>query len=763
MPDNETPRNPPAAVAAALPARPSTALSTYVTPALEAGIDDDESIHLRDLWRVVVKRKWVVLAVLVIVVLTGLAATMMATPIYRSSITLKIEREASKVVDFKGAPVEPQEYGDIDFYRTQYELLKSRSLAERVVRQLDLRQRSAVAPEQAAPWWRKLGATLFPKAADAPAEASAEAPPTPADGDAAAVGAFMGSLTVEPVRNSRLVRVLFDSPDRKLAAEALNALAQNFIALSLERRFDASSYAKAFLEEKLAQTKAKLEESERALVAFQREQQIINIDDKQNVLAQTLGAYNAAAAKVGEDRVHAEALYREFRDNPASSPQMLDNKAMSALREQRTKLQVEYQDLLRIYKPAFPKMQQLAAAIAEVDKKIAEETDIARRSIEGSYNVAVQQETAIKAKLDQAKKDMLDLQGRSIRFGILKREVDTNRSLYDGLLQRLKEVGVEAGVGTNNVTIVDPAIVSPAPFKPNLTRNLQLAVALGLLLGIGLAFFLEYLDDTMQRPDDMERIARLPVLGVIPLVKIRKASREPPLALQAHSDARSTFAEAYRSMRTALQFSTREGAPHQLVVTSTGTGEGKSTTALALAINFAQIGRTTLLIDADLRNPSLHSMLGVDNSRGLSNYLSSDLPALGVVRVTSIPNLYVIPAGPVPPNPVELLSGPKMIGLLAELERRFPSIVLDSPPVLGLADALVLGNQVGAMVFVVAAGSTRKAHLRAALKRLRQASVAPVGAVMTKVDMRDGRYGYESAYYYYRSTNDAPKLAQEST
>jgi uncharacterized protein involved in exopolysaccharide biosynthesis len=280
-------------------------------------------------------------------------------------------------------------------------------------------------------------------------------PEPPADPEVAAVRAFMGSMTVEPIRNSRLVRVLFDSPDRRLAAEALNALAQNFIALSLERRFDASSYAKAFLEEKLAQTKAKLEGSERALVDFQREQQIITVDDKQNILAQTLASYNAAAAKAAEDRLKAEALYREFRENPNSSPQMMDNKSMAVLREQQTKLQVEYQDLSRIYKPAFPKMQQLQAAIDEIDKKMKEETDIGRRSIEGAYNVAVQQEASVKAKLDAAKKDVLDLQGRSIRYGILKREVDTNRSLYDGLLQRLKEVGVEAGVGTNNVTVVD--------------------------------------------------------------------------------------------------------------------------------------------------------------------------------------------------------------------------------------------------------------------------------------------------------------------
>ncbi len=476
------------------------------------------------------------------------------------------------------------------------------------------------------------------------------------------------------------------------------------------------------------------------------------------MLAQTLSAYNAAAAKTNEERLRAEALYREYKDNPESAPQMVENKSIGQLREQRTKLQVEYQDQLRIYKPAFPKMQQLRASIDEIEKKIKEETEIVRRSIEGTYNVAVQQEASVVAKLDASKKDVLDLQDRSIKYNILKREVDTNRTLYDGLLQRLKEVGVEAGVGTNNVTVVDPSLAPGSPYKPNLMQNLQIAAALGLVLGIGLAFFLEYLDDTLRAPEDMERVTHLPVLGVIPLIKAKKGRDVIALALTSHSDVRSSFAEAYRSVRTALQFSTREGAPRQIVVTSTTAKEGKSTSALALAINFAQTGRSVLLIDADLRSPSLHKFLGVDNSRGLSNYLSSDLPALGVVRTTTIPNLYVIPAGPQPPNPVELLSGPKLVGLVSELGERFGQIVMDAPPVLGIADALVLGNQVGSVLFVVAAGGTRKAHAKAALKRLRQAGVVPIGALMTKVDLRDGMYGYESAYYYYKSTHDVPQL-----
>jgi len=754
MPDNDRLDGPPAAAATAVQVRPGTALSTFVLPPVVAATEDDETIHFRDLWRVVVKRKWVAISAFFIVLVTALVATMMAVPIYRAQITLKIEREAPKVIEFKGSLVTPEESGDADFYRTQYELLKSRTLAERVVEQLNLRQQAGPKKDDSKPWWTGLLQRDRDKVdgGELPAQEPTRNP------SAATVGMFLGSLSVEPIRNSRLVRVFFDSPDRKLAADALNALAQNFINVNLERRYDASSYAKTFLEEKLAQTKAKLEESERALVEFQRDQQIINVDEKQNVLAQTLTEYNNVAAKAEQERMKAQSLYEEFKTRPESLPQILDNKSVSTLKEQRTKLQVEYQDALRIYKPAFPKMQQLRASIDELDRKINEETQVALQSIEGTYRATVQQEQNLAAKLNDAKKAVLDLQDRSIRYNILKREVDTNRTLYDGLLQRLKEVGVEAGVGTNNVTVVDSALPPGAPYKPNLVQNLQIAAALGLALGIGLAFFLEYLDDTLRHPEDMERLTHLPVLGVIPRIKLKKGEAAAVIAMMAHEDQRSGLAEAYRSVRTALQFSTREGAPEQIVVTSTTAKEGKSTTALALAINFAQAGRPVLLIDADLRNPSMHKFLGVDNTRGLSNFLSSHIPALGVVRVTSIPNLYLIPAGPLPPNPVELLSGPKLLGLLDELGQRFPNILLDAPPVLGIADALVLGNQVGNVLFVVAAGETRKAHARSALKRLRQAGVVPIGALMTKLDLRDGEYGYESAYYYYKSTSDVPQL-----
>jgi capsular exopolysaccharide synthesis family protein len=716
----------------------------------------DESIHFRDLWHIVLKRKWALILFFLFVVVSTAIATSMMTPIYRSVISMKIERDAPKVVDYKD--VTPAEtYYDVDFYKTQYELLKSRTLAARVVEQLNLRPHASVAPPSA-PSWKDLVPAAVLRLLPAPVAARLAPEPREAQPTTASVGSFLGSMTVEPIRNSRLLRIYYDSADPQLATDALNSLAQNFINVNLERRSEANSYAKAFLEEKIAQTKAKLEDAERQLVAFQRDHQIINVDDKQNVLAQTLSDFNSAGSRAQQERVKAQALYDAFKADPESSPQVLENKSIQALKEQRAKMQAEYEDLTPIYKPMFPKMQQMKASIDELDRRIKTEIDVIRRSVEGSYRASLEQEANILGKLEGSKKAMLDLQGRSIRYNILKRDVETYRQFYDGLLQRYKEVGVAGGIGVNNISVVDPAEVPSAPFKPNLRQNLVMAMVLGLAGGLGLVFFLEYLDDRLHRPEDMERITHLPVLGVVPMVKRTRGHDARQLAMTTFNDVRSSFAEAYRSVRTALQFSTSEGAPKRLIVTSTSAGDGKTTTALSLAINFAQTGRPVLIVDADLRNPSLHRNLGIENSKGLSNYLSSDMPATSVLQQTTIPNLSVITSGPLPPNPVELLSGPKLGALLAQCGETHAHIILDSPPVLGLADAMVLGNHVGAVLYVVASGSTKKGHVKVALKRLRLAGVTPIGTVMTKVRLADGMYGYESAYYYYGSTNDAPAL-----
>jgi len=756
--------------ALALPRR--MALSPEMTAALNAPGDDEQSLHLRDLLRIFIKRKWTILAIFVISALISVVLTYLAPPVYRASTTIQIERSTPQVLAYKDVqPTETYDYDGGDFYYTNYELLKSRSIAERAVEDLGLRKGAAA-----------VQSTETPK--PAPGQPNAQTGnflhdffvrlrgPAPVQVDPATmqenaiVGAIQGSLTVEPVRRSRLVRLHFDSTDPFFAAKAVNTLAQSFININLERRFEASAYAKTFLEEKLLQTKARLEDSEAELVRFSRELEIINIDEKQNIFTQNLQEFNSAASKAEQDRIRAEAVMVQAQENPESLAILQENRnfqAFQALKQSKAKLEAEYQENLKVYKPAFPKMLQMQGQIAEVDNQIRTELDEIRKSARSNFRSARQLETQLKEKFGRAKTEMLDLQTRNIRYSIVKREVDTNRSLYDGLLQRLKEVGVAGGVGLNNISVVDKAQVPLVPYKPSLNRNLSMGLMIGLIVGLMVAWLLEHLDDSIRFVEDVERETGAAVLGAVPKLKGQDAIRMGNIGMSPHADPTSAHAEAYRSVRTALQFSTASGAPRRLVVTSSSKGEGKSTTALALAINFAQMGKPVLLIDADLRNPVMHKMLGLENTRGLSNYLSGNVTPLEVSHGTQVPNLFVMTTGPLPPNPVDLLSSMKLLTLLSQCEDHFAHIIVDGPPVIGIADAIVLCNQVENSIFVVESGKTRKGHAKAALKRLHQAGVHPLGVILTKIDAYHDLYGYHSYYYQYAKPaldeKEAPRAA----
>jgi len=711
----------------------------------------EDTLHVRDFLRIILKRKWTILIIFAMSALFSFVMTSLAPPVYRASTTIQIERYSPRVFDYKEvSPIDPNDDNQ-DFYQTNYELLKSRSLAERAVEEIGLKKSPLAAADDKG--------ALRPELKAAPASSIQEIfgrlrkGVTPAEtdpaGDSALVAAFQSSLTVEPIRRSRLVRLHFDSTDPFFAAKAVNTLAQSFININLERRFEASSYAKTFLEEKLLQTKAKLEDSERELVRFSRELEIINIDEKQNTFSQNLQEYNGAVSKAEQDRIKAEVVFKQAQDSPDSLAIVRENRNIMLLKEAKSKLEAEYQDNLKVYKPAYPKMLQLQGQINETDQQIKGEIEEIRKAARSNYRAARSQEALLKERLVEAKQQLLDLQGRNIRYSILKREVDTNRQLYDGLLQRLKEIGVAGGVGVNNISIIDKAQVPPAPYKPNLRNNVSMGLMIGLIVGLMVAWLLEYLDDTIRFADEVERETGAAVLGVVPKLKTLDAAKTGAVGLGPHEDPTSAFAEAYRSVRTALQFSTASGAPRRLVVTSTSKNEGKSTTALALAINFAQMGKPVLLVDADLRNPVLHKMLDVENSRGLSNYLSSNMGAIEATHPTRIPNLFVMTTGPLPPNPVELLSSMKLLTLLSHCEEHFAHVIVDGPPVLGIADAIVLANQVDNSVFVIESGKTRKGHAKAALKRLQQAGVHPLGVILTKLDAYHDLYGYHTSYYQY--------------
>ena len=712
---------------------------------------EGDELNLRELWQVILKRRWTIIIFALIVVTAVVTASFLMTPIYRASLTLQIDREDIKIVQTGEVTPEEGGRGSQDYYQTQYELLKSRSLALRVINQLGLADLPTPPPSLLAEFKAWLRDWL-PKTSEAK---DSEKPISENDRLEGVVSGFLNGLTVEPVRNSRLVKLYYDSPNPQQAAAILNTLVKNYINMNMERRFDASTYARNFLQERLQQVKVKLEESERDLVAFARQQQIISVgpDDKQNIVSQDLAATATALAEAEKKRVDAEANYRQVMGARGQGlSQVLDSKIIQTLKESKAKLETQYQENLSIYKPAYPAMVQLRNQISQVDAMINQEISNIRAAVTASYEAARSAESLLRNRLEQIKQDLLSLQDRSIQFNILRREVDTNRQLYDGLLQRFKEVGVAAGIGTNNISVVDEAKVPRWPYKPNLQLNALLALVLGLLGGVGLAFLFEHLDDTFRRPEELEKLLGLPVLGVIPRTLLARGESRP-MALAGHDDPRSAFAEAYRSVRTALQFSTASGVPRLLTVTSAMAGEGKSTTALSLAIQFAQSGKRTLLIEADLRKPSLHRTLNLDNQVGLTNYLAGgEAQPVDIAKPTHITNLFAIPSGPLPPNPVDLLSSARMVELLSLAAGKFDQVILDSPPLLGLADALLIGNLCEGTLLTVEMGSTPRGYVLGALKRLRGARVHVLGAILTKLEARAGAYGYYRSYYYYYHT-----------
>jgi len=726
----------------------SQALSTLVRSG-ESEFGEKE-VDLLEYWRVIAKRKWTVLAVFAIVLLTGVMVTMLTTPIYRATATVQIERQANGVVKVPGIDSGDIVY-DPEFYETQFQLLRSRSMAEKVAADLDPNEPVFAVMSSPSPLGKLRQAVLGMRGPETEVVDLAGR-------RGQLVGLVQSGLSIEPVKGSRLARIHFDSPDGALSAKIANAVAEGFIESNMERRIDNSSYAKEFLEDRLEQVKLKLQDSEKALADFAQQEQIVNIGDRQSLLSGDLTALNGALTTAKQERIDAEARLRQSQGASVfSHPLMLQNEGVQALRSARGKLEAEYQEKLLTYKPGYPLMLQIKSQIEQIDKQLGEEVKIIKQGMVATFEAAKDKQEMLQQQVDALANDVLALQGRSTNFTLLEREVETNKQLYDALLQRYKEIGITSNVDSNNVSMVDIALNPGAPFKPDFSGNFILSAFVGLVLGVLLAFLFEFLDDTLKRPDEIEKHLGLGVLGVIP--KIQGLTPE-----EASMDARSAFSEAYRSVRTSLQFSTEAGVPKCLLVTSPSASEGKSTTALTLARNFAQLGRRVLLIDGDLRNPSLHRVLGSDNSVGLSNYLAGSIRPAAAIKPTKTLRLTYIPSGPLPPNPAELLAGPKMVSLLSLACEKFDQVIIDGPPIMGLADSPILSNLSSGTLLVIEAGTTRIATAKAALKRLFGARAHVVGALITKFDARAAGYGYGyggdyGGYHYYSYGGAEPKQA----
>jgi len=668
----------------------------------------------------------------------GLLATLLMTRQYTATTTLEISRESNKITDIQGVERDAS-VADQEFYQTQYGLLRSRSLAERVAEKLrladdpaffDRYDHSSSRPEF------KLVNNRYP-----------------ATGHQARVREageiLLRKINISPTRLSRLVDINFTSPDPEFSAKVANAWATNFIQSTLERRFQATSYARNFLEQRLAQLRQKLEDSERQLVAYASQQRIINLPGvvtasgertaERSIVSEDLSSLNTALAQATADRIQAQARYEQARGAPTT--EQLRNTAINNLRQRRAELSAEYQRLLAQFEPNYPPAKAIASQVRQLDAGIAAEERRVYGSVASDYREALERENGLKARVEQLKGGLLDLRRRSIQYNIFQREVDTNRQLYDGLLQRYKEIGVAGGVGVNNVAIVDPADAPERPSSPRLLINLLLSLLIGTALGAGLAFILEQADEAISEPDEVGRLLGLPLLGSVP----KLVNEEPTKALV---DRKSDLVDAYLAIQTNLQFTTEHGVPRSLSVTSTRPAEGKSTTALSLATMFARARRSVVLVDGDMRSPSIHHLAGVSHDLGLSNFLAGsdeldplifDIKHLGISAIT---------AGPIPPNAAELLTGERLPLLISRLLDRFDHVVIDSPPVMGLADAPLIASRVEGVVYAIESRGMRATLVRTALSRLAAANAHIVGGVLTKFDPGKAHYGYGYEYGY---------------
>ncbi len=696
-----------------------------------------DALDLREFGRTFFRRRRMILLITGIIILLALLITLFSKPVYRATATLQIERESTNVVGY-----DPLNSGDIrdtrDFYQTQFELIRSRALATRVISELQLEQ--------------KLSSTsLFGQLKAWFGDADENSRQT------ALEDLLLDNLTVEPVKNSRLVAVSYTSSTPAQAAEIANAVVDTFKGMNTERRLAATTDAQTYLNKTVKETKSRLDESEQRLNQYAREHEIFQLDGQDSTTSSlALKQLSEELIKVQKQRIEQESKYDILTDK---NRPLVDR--IGVLEKDASYLQALGQkiDKLKAQQEKQP-IANLAEQIKKLDNDIEIEVSAKSDSLKGELETAKRKESLIREGIAKAKTEAMQEQDTAITHNTLKREAATNQELYQNLQQRLKEVSIAGGVTANNVAIIDPAQTPLTKFKPKLSTNLLFGTLLGLLVGISAAFMREFLDDTVKDINELERTTQLPVLGVMADTADATAMQ---LATITINKPRSAIAEAFRSLRTALRFVHEEGESKTPVifVTSASPNEGKTTTASNLACAYASAGNRVLLIDADLRNPSLHKTLGIHAPNGLANYLSGALESRALIQATDIPNLHLITAGSLPDDPAELLSSPHMQTLLENAKRDYDQIILDGPPVLGLADALILAALSSATLLTVRAEHTRMVMLENALTRLRRSQAPLAGILLNRVDLNNG-YGDDYGGYVYHAETQPTQASTRS-
>lgn len=698
-----------------------------------------ETPAIERVWLALNKYRIDFVVIVILALLAALLATLMATPKYTASARIEISRQQERVTNVEA--LQPETAGqDLEFYQTQYALLEARSLAGRVVRAERL-----VSDES---FFAAHGVELDGDLLNAGNAGSRQ------EREQLAVDLLMQNVSVEPVRNSALVDLRYTSADPLVSARIANAWINQFIEAKLARRFDSTADAREFLTTRLAELREKLEQSERDLVRYAAQKDILPIETTTDAQGRTIGQRTMAADNL---KTLSEALVRATTDRIDAQARLsggptaregtdVNSAALPGLRQRRAEVAAEYAKLRAQFEEGYPPVQSLRSQVASLDEAIAREERRVGTGARDAYNQALKREQNLRQRVNALESDLFQQRSDSIQYNIYQREVDTNRELYDGLLQRYKEIGV-AGVGTSNVAIVDRADVPEAPSSPNLKLNLALALVFGFAAAMAYVFVREQVDQSVSDPSDVSSLLGTSLLGIVP-------RSEEDDAFVALADPKSELSEAYSSIGTNLSFLTDHGMPRSMMFTSTVANEGKSTSAYALAEIIARLGRSVVIVDADMRNPTAHTFYEVSNREGLSNYLSGQLELADLVVPGGEGRVSVLPAGPTPPSTLELLSSDRMKQIAAQLGKRFDHVLVDGPPILGLADAPLISRVVDGVVLAIEANNIKIRRIKDAIGRLESARAHIFGAILTKVSRRNPAYGYGYGYGYGGGQND---------
>lgn len=728
--------------------KPGEMLAIIPSPSLLPWDHAPREPHLLDHLIILRKHQWLILAFLLTTVTVVAIASFKMKPVYEAEASVEVDRESQAMQPFQD-PNSYDSYVDMDNYlETQAKILQSETLALQTIRSLDLeRYPEFGGGPNATAWSREGGITRRPEI----------------------LGAFLGRLSVKRVPNSRLIVVKFEAQDPQLAAQIVNTHLQNYIEENFRSKYDATTQASNWLSSELEELRVKVEKSEDARIAYERENQIWQIDEKQDITTQKLSDLSKAVTDAQTDLAQKEALYRMAASgNAAALPQAESNTVLGDLLKRKSDLDEQYADAINLYGPNFPKVERLAAQRKEVNTDLKNEEQTLLDSVKQQYETARSHVGLLQQQLDQQKTEANDLAEKLVQYHILQHDADSNKQLYDDLQEKLKEAAITSGLRSSNIRVVDPALAPAKPARPQKARNILLAVLVGLVGGVGLAFFREYLDNTVKSPDDIENLAGLPSLAVVPALpgsasnhnRLSRPARDAAslaasgsrIELLSYMQPKSQISEAFRALRTSLLLSQAEHPPQVILVTSALPREGKTTAAVNLAVTLAQLGDRTLLIDSDLRKPGIRRALNLTTGKdaGLSSYLAG-VSTLDEVCIPhpAISNLTALTTGPVPPSPADLLSSHRMGEAIAELRRRFKFVVIDSPPVMAATDAVILSAQTDGILLVVRSGETPKEAFTRTRDLLAAVKSRLLGVVLNAVDSSAPDYYYSYRYYPY--------------